>query len=726
MTKLRLLRLALVTLLMGAIATVLSVGWAQEDQQPVFRVGVLDDIRGSLSNGARLAVRDINQAGGVRGADGTQFRLELVIQPTAEGDDLQQAIENIDQARVIAVIGPRTTEQVLSNLPLLQSLGVPILTPAIGDTVIASDSTGVLFRIRAAERLQGTALAQYLVGEIGFEDVTTVQLDRNSTASRVGFSVALSQLEDPPQETTLLLDSEANFNQLVTDILAENPPVAVVYGPPELALRLYRQLREANWVGVFAYNDAANPVFSDTLTPEDLRGVISTTTWSLAALDTSSNIFLNEYVRAFNEAPDPIAASAFDAVTLLAEAIGQPGDLRSNLTVVRDIQGVQGVINPSGLIAGETSDTVAVIQMNALGGFDVVARYEATRRLPVEVVEATELPPDEPTPTPTPDGVFLTIESQVQNVRTGPSLNYDVLGQLRQGETAPIIGATADFSWVVIDFRGEEGWLATYLLEVTGDRTQVPVFQAPPTPTPPPATATPTAPPLPDIVVVAAAPSNISLGLTTNVNVTVRNAGTVDAGPFAVAATFAPDSLFAAANIQGLAAGTEVITQLPVLLNTTTGSFQTVIIADLNNQISEGQVGEANNDDFIFTYQVDRQLILINNATRVVGEAIDLEANVTPINDIQFTDQGLATTGNCTGTTHCIGLLSPTLTWDTATFDAISPDNGINQTFIPNNQLSVGMVIGVLTGEGRRGVIRVDAITPNVSITFTYRIYQNP
>src|SRR5690606_10476669 len=73
---------------------------------PVFRIGVLDNPDGSLARGAQLAVEEINNAGGVVGADGTVFQLQLVIQPTT---DLATAVANINQASVIAVIGPESS-----------------------------------------------------------------------------------------------------------------------------------------------------------------------------------------------------------------------------------------------------------------------------------------------------------------------------------------------------------------------------------------------------------------------------------------------------------------------------------------------------------------------------------------------------------------------------------------------------------------------------------------
>src|SRR5437870_3509416 len=92
----------------GLVAIVIWLAFSAVGAQsgPVFRIGVLDDELGPISNGARLAVNAINNAGGVRGADGTLFNLELIIQPTNGGTNLSNAVTALSQASVIAVLGP--------------------------------------------------------------------------------------------------------------------------------------------------------------------------------------------------------------------------------------------------------------------------------------------------------------------------------------------------------------------------------------------------------------------------------------------------------------------------------------------------------------------------------------------------------------------------------------------------------------------------------------------
>src|SRR5689334_17222620 len=81
------------------LVLLLAVGILQAQVLPVFRIGVLDFEDGPLARGAQLAVQEINDTGGVVGADGTAFQLQLVVQSP---EDLEFALANIIQSSVIA------------------------------------------------------------------------------------------------------------------------------------------------------------------------------------------------------------------------------------------------------------------------------------------------------------------------------------------------------------------------------------------------------------------------------------------------------------------------------------------------------------------------------------------------------------------------------------------------------------------------------------------------
>ncbi|MBZ0301506.1 MAG: ABC transporter substrate-binding protein [Anaerolineae bacterium] len=709
MKRLRLWRFGFIVLII--LATQLAFA-----QQPVFRIGVLEGASGSITRGAQMAVEEINNAGGVRGADGTFFRLELIVQSTNGGANLDTAVANINQANTIAVLGPQTNSEALGGLGQLQGLNVPVLTPATNDSILLTDTTDRLFRSRAAQILQGQALALYLVNDQNLRSIAVVQLDVESTDNVVGFSSSLQALGVSPQ--TLLLQSRVT--DLVTTLVQSNPQVAVVYGDGQLASELFTLLRQSGWAGRLAYDQANSPDFAP-LVPVTLRsGLLSTTSWPYTATDASSDQFLAGYVRMFGLIPDAIAAASYDSVKLLAAAIGQPGDLQTNLRSLDNVQGVQGMLRPAQLSAGETSNNVAVIRINEYGVPQVAARYAGGVK-----VEGGQLPPSTfatatAVPTATPDGVVATVTGRpFQNVRSGPSIQFEVLGQLNEGETVRVLGASRGNTWVVIDFRGRQGWMSAGIMDIFGDLNTVPIVDSPPTPTPA-STATPAPPQEADIVIESASvsPSPIIVGQNFSTNVVVRNRGNSNAGHFAIAATFPPNNVYTAADIPGLAAGQAVTTTLNGTLSNT-GFYTVIIVADLNNEVAEGP-GEGNNSAFTLSYGVDKPIIRQTTAALNPGDTLDLEGNGVQ-GDVNWNGSGSGAKLDALFGAK-LGII-PNVTLETVHWDLINVGI-INQSTISRTSMNQNTIIGVITADGNRGVLRVDNI-PGDQLQVTLRVYQN-
>lgn len=696
---------------MAAILFILAVAFTgtQAQTQPVFRIGVLDDAFGPISKGAWLAVEAINMAGGIQGADGTFFRLELVIQPASS---LETSVANLNQAAIIAALGPESNEAVLSNLALLQRLNVPLLTPAMVDTLLTSDTSGRLLRMRAAEVLRGRALADYLITDLQVRRIATVQLgfDIDVTAGVIGFSEAARALGVTTQPA-LQVQNPAGNAAIISQLIGANPEIIVIYGHPTQAGPFYESLRAAGWSGLAAYTDADAPAFSEAVSAENIGGLVSVTTWPLTATDPASTDFRDRYIFAFAEVPNPIAAASYDAVYLLAEAIRRPGELLTNLLQLDNIQGVQGSLRPAQLSRGETSSNVAIVQLNDFGAPQLLARFEAGQQIPLD--QAVARPTPTPAATPTPQGVVATITRAVQNVRSGPELNYDVIGQLSQGEQVQVIGANIDFSWLVIEFRGQQGWISRSILDTFGSLNTLPIVNPPPTPTPAPS---PTAPPLPDIVLDSAfvTPSPIIPNALFTVSVSVRNAGGANAGQFAIAANFPPNNIFASAIVPGLAAGQIATVNLTGTL-ANTGFYAVTIVGDLNSEVQEL---DENNNLLNFSYTINKPVIRQASQLLNSGDTLDLEGNAVQ-GDVNW-DAGTGLLNAIFGAKIAI---IPNANLNTMHYDLIDP-NIVNQVSIPAGSLVPGVVIGILTADGNRGAMRVDNLANN-QLSLTFVVYQN-
>lgn len=676
--------------------------------QVTLRIGVIDFADGSMLKGALLAADHINADRQLSAADGSAIILTVVDTPP---DNMEIAIANMRQSNAIAVIGPETDDLLTGYISQLQALDVPIMTPATGDTVLLQDNTHRIFRVRARQSVTASALADYLVNTLAVSNIRTVQLDASSTARLITFANALSALGFR-LSNTLVDETNPDLDALARDIADSGADLVAIYGPPLLAAPLYNQMVAAGYQGDVMVDQADDPAFTDLVPSHALPGIIGTATWSPALSNDASEAFVMAFARAFGHLPDAVAASSYDATRAIAAALIGVGSISENLESLPPFPGLQGELNSANLLPGEISNNTVVTRLNEYGAANVVAYYHGGEQVAIierPLVQATATP----APTATPSGYTLTIQSAVQNVRSGPGLQFEVIGQLQRDTQARVLGATPDYSWLVIDFRGQWGWLASYLVATFGNRNLLPIIQPPATPTPGP-TSTPAPPQEPDLVVLHASPPRLILDQPMSVNVTLRNQGLTAARTFAVAASFEPGGRYGGINVPRLDASEQTTVQLSTTLTGATGPQSVIIVVDLNQQVAEGPAGEANNSVYAYNYIADRAFLATGASTIGIG-SVDLDGYGIP--DLDWTGAALVAQGD--GGMYLMSYFSSI---DTVHYDAI--DTSLANLKTLHIDRLTNATIGLRTADGHRGVLKPTNVTRGGTFTFDYRVYR--
>ncbi len=100
---------------------------------------------------------------------------------------------------------------------------------------------------------------------------------------------------------------------------------------------------------------------------------------------------------------------------------------------------------------------------------------------------------DQTAPTPELPAAPQLVAPGSVNIRSGPGLNYNVIGTLNANTAVPIVGRTADKLWWQIKMPNDErGWVAGSVVQAT-NADNVPVAEAPAAPQPAPVAAQPAA-----------------------------------------------------------------------------------------------------------------------------------------------------------------------------------------------------------------------------------------
>ncbi len=721
--------LGLALLIMVGLVVPLALA-APTAQGGVFRIGYLGVAGTETANGAQLAIDQINAIGGVRAVDGATYQLELVVLDDALTlETLPVAVEDLVDQGVGALLGPDTNALITPDtIQELVDSGVPVLTPATGDALTDMDTANAIFRTRALERVLSRAIADVLVEDLGISRVAVVQTEVEFTEALMDFEAALSDQDRSLADKIQLPGGSAIMDQLPR-LLRANPGAIVMWGGYEDAAVLLGALRDAGWSGVFAYRKAGEAARAGVL-PDDLAdGVLGFDTWSYADPLAASRIFLRDYVVAYGEVPGPLAVAAYDAMWFLRSAMiaggTSPAGLQSAMLSAGPRTLVQGVLRPAEFGNGDLARIAVVYRLGAHGGSEVIARFDDATRLRIDQPGVTPEPPEPvptepppepletPFPTATLEGTWIEVTVNTLNVRTGPGFNFDKQGQIALGERYRVLGAIADYSWLVIDFNGGVGWIKAEYTRILGDINLVSIVQSPPTPTPA-STPTPTIPPNPDIVIdtVVLSPTQPIPNKPFTATVTVRNAGGGAAGRFAVAATWEPGSVYTANFVEGLAGGQTAQVQLTGTL-TGTGVFQVAVIADLNNDVPELNEG---NNTYNVTYHADYPLLA--NQTNIQlgpGTQWDLFGGT---KDLVWDGFNI---GMLNGS--LIGILGG-VTYENAHYDMLTSGVINNTVGLTVGQVLTGAVYGMYIAETRRAVIRVDNLSGQ-TIWISYRVYND-
>jgi len=138
----------------------------------------------------------------------------------------------------------------------------------------------------------------------------------------------------------------------------------------------------------------------------------------------------------------------------------------------------------------------AVIQAKGIGEQDAPLIASEAIFVAIQVPSPTPAPTPEPTPVPTatqpsaepvatsePTTVLLgpATGNDFVNVRSAPSLNAQLLGQVNKGQSVPVRGRTADGTWYQITYPAGPGgvaWVYGPAASITGDAGTLPVVTA--------------------------------------------------------------------------------------------------------------------------------------------------------------------------------------------------------------------------------------------------------
>jgi branched-chain amino acid transport system substrate-binding protein len=324
----------------------------------------------SSIDGVNLALSEINAAGGLT-INGKQYTLAVKSLDNEFNAESAAVVTQTfaDDKSIVAMIGPNDSAMCLGSQAIVESAGLPSITPwATQVDITAGD---YFFRACFTDDFQGQILAKYA---FDYENTKTAAVlydmsnDYNVGISKI-FRASYEGLGGKVTAYESYNAGERDFSAQLTRIIAAKPDILLL---PNFYAEVVDQAEQATGLGYKGKFIGSDTWGDQLLLDLDVNGVFEGCVWcGHYAQDVASPkalAFIDSYHKKYgtNVFPNDIVALNYDAVNLLKIAIenGQSTDrtaIRDALAKIEFYEGVTGNMKFNG--SGDPVKSAVMIQI---------------------------------------------------------------------------------------------------------------------------------------------------------------------------------------------------------------------------------------------------------------------------------------------------------------------------------------------------------------------------
>jgi len=304
------------------------------------------------ANGAKLAVKEINAAGGVLGK-----QIDFIVHDSQYKMDVtaQTAKQFVEQDKVQAMVGYTDTDSVLASGPTFQAAGIPFITVGATSPKIPSQVGDMMFLAAFGDNVQAAAGAEYalknfgqnayLLWDKGVEYTTLLGAYFKARFTEAGGTIVLEDSYD---------DKATDFSAQIAKIkaLSPQPDFYYVAAMPYNVGPLVKQMRDAGITGPVVGGDGYDTPDLVSVAGPAADNVYFSTHALMDATGGTDGIkkFIAAYNKEYGHDPEnAFAALGYDTVYLLVDAIKRAGSmdakaLKAAIEATKDFPGITGSI----------------------------------------------------------------------------------------------------------------------------------------------------------------------------------------------------------------------------------------------------------------------------------------------------------------------------------------------------------------------------------------------
>ncbi len=314
--------------------------------------GVADYGKQTL-NGMLLAIKEVNNAGGVLGKKIVLVQADNKSEASEAGNATTKLIT---QDKVVAMLGPVTSSNALASVQIAQDNKIALITPTGTNAKITVDDSNKVrpyaFRGCFIDPFQGVIMANFSSKTLKAK-TAVIYVDSSSDYSKnlaESFAESFAKVGGTVIGKEAFLQKDQDFKAALTKIKSINPDIIFLPAYYEEVGKIVKQAREIGiTVPIVGTDGWDNAKISEIAGPAALNNTFFSNHYSPEDSEQRVNIFVEAYKKEYNEAPSAFAALGYDTTLMLIDAIkransAEPVKIKEALEQTKDLQLVTGIM----------------------------------------------------------------------------------------------------------------------------------------------------------------------------------------------------------------------------------------------------------------------------------------------------------------------------------------------------------------------------------------------
>lgn len=305
------------------------------DAGDTVKVGAAFELTGNVANygkstneGFKLAIDEINKAGGVNGKKLSVVESDNKSEPAESGNAVTKLIT---QDKVVAIVGPATSGCVNAATPISTANKIPHIAPCATAPNITNDNGKVkefVFRACFIDPFQGQVMAVFADKTLKVKNVA-IFYDSSSDYSKGLAEVFQKTLEGKGGKIVAkeaFLGKDVDFKAALTKLKASNPEAIYIPGYYEEVSKIIKQAREMGINCPLIGSDGwESPKLAEIAGKDALKNCYYISAFNAKDEDKSVQDFIKKFKEKYQKDPDIFAMQGYNAGLILADAMKRAG-----------------------------------------------------------------------------------------------------------------------------------------------------------------------------------------------------------------------------------------------------------------------------------------------------------------------------------------------------------------------------------------------------------------